>query len=388
MNNKLLATGLIVITAATVAFYPDSHSPANATTTLIKQQEIPRIQLAILLDTSSSMSGLINQTRNQLWQVVNEFTYATRDGIRPELEVAVYEYGNNNLSRTQGYVRKISDLTTELDQVSEALFSLKTNGGDEYCGYVIDSAVTELEWSHSDNDIKAIFIAGNEPFTQGPVSFRDAIAKAKSKGITVNTIHAGNIEAGAKSGWKEGALLAGGDYMSIDHNHRVVHIDAPQDKKLATLNEQLNETYVPYGTNGKQKMQRQAAQDSRTEQISTGLLAKRAQSKASPLYNNSKWDLVDAMERGNIKLEQIEKEKLPEPMRKMSKDSQKAYIAGKTMERKKIQEEINKLSKERNKYVSEKRKAQASASVNTVDDALTSAIRKQGLNKNYAFEAK
>jgi hypothetical protein len=388
MNNKLLATGLVIITAATVAFYPDRHSPANATTTLIKQQEIPRIQIAILLDTSSSMSGLINQTRDQLWQVVNEFSHATRDGIKPGLEVAVYEYGNNNLSRTQGYVRKVSGLTTELDQVSEALFSLKTNGGDEYCGYVIDSAVTELEWSHADNDIKAIFIAGNEPFTQGPVSFREAIARAKAKGITVNTIHAGNMKAGMESGWKEAALLAGGDYMSIDHNHRIVHIDAPQDKKLATLNKQLNQTYVPYGTDGKHKMQRQAAQDSRTEQISTGLLAKRAQSKASPLYNNSKWDLVDAMERGNIKLEQIEKEQLPEPMRTMSKDSQKAYIAGKTMERKQIQEEINKLSKERNKYVSEKRKEQVSAGVSTVDEALTSAIRKQGQNKKYEFEAK
>ncbi len=386
MNNKLIATGLIIITAAVIGFYPDKNSPANAKTVLIQQQEKPRIQVAILLDTSSSMSGLINQTRNQLWQVVNEFARATRDGIKPDLEVAVYEYGNSNLSRNEGYVRQVSALTTELDQVSEALFSLKTNGGDEYCGYVIDNAVTELEWSHSDNDIKAIFIAGNEPFTQGPVSFREAIAKAKSKGITVNTIHAGNMKVGVNSGWKEGALLAGGDYMSIDHNHRIVHIDAPQDKKLAQLNSQLNKTYVPYGTEGKKKIQRQATQDSRSEQISGSVLAARAASKASPMYNNSKWDLVDAMERDDIKLEQIEQEQLPEPMRHMSKESQQAYIAEKTSERKRIQKEIHRLSKERKKYLSEKRKVQSGTAASTIDDALVGSIRKQGLSKNYAFE--
>ena len=43
----------------------------------------PKIQLAILLDTSGSMDGLIDQTRNQLWQVVNELSMAKRNGITP-----------------------------------------------------------------------------------------------------------------------------------------------------------------------------------------------------------------------------------------------------------------------------------------------------------------
>jgi hypothetical protein len=59
--------------------------------------EPPRIQLAILLDTSNSMDGLIDQARQQLWQAVNEFSKAKRDGMTPVLEVAVYEYGNTDI---------------------------------------------------------------------------------------------------------------------------------------------------------------------------------------------------------------------------------------------------------------------------------------------------
>ena len=123
----------------------------------------PRIQIAILLDTSGSMDGLIDQTRNQLWQMVNEFARAKYQGITPILEVAIYEYGNSGLSPYTGYIRQVTGLTRELDRVSEALFSLTTNGGDEFCGAVIKSAVEELLMEFASSDIRAIFIAGNEP---------------------------------------------------------------------------------------------------------------------------------------------------------------------------------------------------------------------------------
>jgi uncharacterized protein with von Willebrand factor type A (vWA) domain len=37
-----------------------------------------RVQLAILLDVSGSMSGLIEQAKSQLWNVVNQLGYARR----------------------------------------------------------------------------------------------------------------------------------------------------------------------------------------------------------------------------------------------------------------------------------------------------------------------
>ncbi|MDW8263215.1 MAG: vWA domain-containing protein, partial [Phycisphaerales bacterium] len=149
--------------------------------------ERPRVQIAILLDTSNSMDGLIFQARTQLWTIVNEFARCRRDGVRPRLEVALYEYGNNSLSPGEGYVRQVIGFTDDLDHFSEKLWQLTTNGGHEFCGEVIWQAVRGLSWSRDPRAYRAIFIAGNEPFTQGELDYREACAAAVERGIVVNT---------------------------------------------------------------------------------------------------------------------------------------------------------------------------------------------------------
>ena len=113
-------------------------------------------------------------------------------------------------------MRLILPLTDDLDRVSEELFALKTNGGDEYCGWVIRDAVNRLDWSRSRDVYKAIFIAGNEPFTQGSVDFHGSCRAAIERGILVNTIFCGASAEGRQTGWKDGAVLADGRY----HEHR------------------------------------------------------------------------------------------------------------------------------------------------------------------------
>ncbi len=345
----------------------------------------PRIQLAILLDTSSSMDGLIDQTRNQLWSVVNEFSTAKRNGQTPTLEVALFEYGNNNLSKSSGYIRKLNHFTGELDRISEGLFSLQTSGGDEFCGMAVQTAVDSLQWSQSNNDIKIIFIAGNEPFTQGPVNYKQAISLAKQQGIAVNTIFAGDHQSGVSGGWQTGAQLAGGDYMSIDANRAIVHIEAPQDKEIARLNNELNKTYVPYGALGKDSAARQVEQDQKNSSISPALLAKRAKSKSSSYYSNSKWDLVDAINDGEIQeaeLAELKEDQLPEPMKNMDAEQRKDYVAKQTQERKRVKAEIAKLSDERDQFVKKKKQEQSEESA-SMSDALSQAVKKQASNKGF-----
>ena len=171
---------------------------------------VPKVQIALLLDNSGSMSGLINQARTQLWKVVNEFIAAKRDGMTPEVEVALYKYG--------AAPERITPMTRDLDAVSRELFALQINGGTEYCGAVIKDATENLTWSNEPGVYKVIFIAGNEPFTQGPVAPAEACKLAAGKGIIVNTIHCGPDAEGISGGWKNGALLADGSYMVIDQN--------------------------------------------------------------------------------------------------------------------------------------------------------------------------
>lgn len=164
-----------------------------------------RIQIAILLDTSSSMDGLIDQAKTQLWKVVNTFIEAKRDGKAPFVEVALYEYGNNNNAAGNDWIRLVSPMTRDLDQLSRDLFALKTNGGEEYCGAVVQRALGDLSWDTREDTYKAIFIAGNEPFTQGGVDARSVCKEALAKGIVVNTIHCGNRQEGINGAWHDGA---------------------------------------------------------------------------------------------------------------------------------------------------------------------------------------
>ncbi|HPH47396.1 MAG TPA: hypothetical protein PKU83_10320, partial [Chryseolinea sp.] len=77
------------------------------------------------------MDGLIDQAKSQLWKIVNELSAAKcGDGTQPNIKIALYEYGNDGLSASEGYIRQVSPLSEDLDVISEKLFSLRTNGGN------------------------------------------------------------------------------------------------------------------------------------------------------------------------------------------------------------------------------------------------------------------
>ena len=61
------------------------------------------IKVALLLDTSNSMDGLIDQAKAQLWEIVNELSYAKCDDSKPNLQIALYEYGNDRLNGDEGF---------------------------------------------------------------------------------------------------------------------------------------------------------------------------------------------------------------------------------------------------------------------------------------------
>jgi hypothetical protein len=346
----------------------------------------PKVQLALLLDTSGSMSGLINQARTQLWKVVNEFIAAKRDGQTPEVEVALYEYGNSGLQDKDTWIRCIVPLSRDLDKVSQELFSLKTNGGDEYCGAAIRHAADTLTWSKDGNVYKAIFIAGNEPFTQGPVTPADACKLAAGKGIVVNTIHCGSNAEGISGGWKNGAVLADGSYMVIDQNSAIAHVAAPQDAEIVKLSEQLNKTYVRYGKAAAAAAENQAVQDKNAEAAAPSAGIQRALTKSSgKLYDNSNWDLVDAIETKKVKLEEVKKEQLPAELAKLTPEELKAHVEKQTGERRAIQEKIQTLNKAREAYVAAELKKQGEGQ--SLDVAMIKAIRSQAQKQQFSFPA-
>jgi hypothetical protein len=337
MRKIFTSTVLFVLLAGSSACELKANKPETASReqAMDLKNEKPKkqfVKIALLLDTSNSMDGLINQAKAQLWDIVNEFTYARcGNESRPELQIALYEYGNNNLSSREGYIRQVLNFSSDLDDISEKLFSLSTNGGEEYCGTVIQTSLKQLEWGKNPDDLKLIFIAGNEPFTQGKLNYKDATSQAKEKDVVVNTIFCGNYDQGVSTNWKDGAIRTGGDYMAIDHNQEIVHIATPFDDIIIRLNKKLNSTYIGYGNLGASKIVAQEVQDANAYEMEESVAIKRAVSKSSRLYNNSSWDLVDAVEADDKTLDQLDHNTLPKELQnnlenKLIKLRKKLYI--------------------------------------------------------------
>lgn len=343
-----------------------------------------KIMIALLLDTSNSMDGLIEQAKSQLWTIVNELAAAKcGNGTRPEIKIALFEYGNDNLPQAEGYMRMVTDLTTDLDDISEKLFALSTNGGDEYCGYAIDKSIKKLDWSNAQSDLKMIFIAGNEPFTQGNVTYESACTLAKQQDIVVNTIYCGDYQEGVRTSWRHGATLTGGSYMSIQQNQKTVYVPTPYDDKIDRLNDEMNQTYIHYGAQGKSKKEKQIAQDENAESYSQSNKVSRAISKSSHAYKNSSWDLVDAYEDDAEVLATVEEEYLPAPMKSMDTEEKTAYVKELTTKRAAIKKEIQTLSEQRKRYIAENKPAEAPE--NTLDQAMINAIKEVGKSKQLIF---
>ena len=153
-SRLLLSTAALTLCTAAPLTALAQDKPAPPEASIIADTVQPRIQVALLLDTSNSMDGLIAQTKSQLWMLVNELGETQRSGITPQIELGLYEYGNSDISVSQGYIRQVLSLSSDLDDVSEKLFALSTNGGQEYAGQVITTALDDLEWSKSKNDMK------------------------------------------------------------------------------------------------------------------------------------------------------------------------------------------------------------------------------------------
>ena len=352
----------------------------NINSTILSEK--PEIKVALLLDTSNSMDGLIDQAKAQLWQIVNELSYAKCNEKNPSLKIALYEYGNDYLNADEGYLRQVISFSDDLDEISKSLFSLTTNGGNEYCGKVIATALNQLEWGDNKDDLKFIFIAGNEPYTQGNVSYKDASKLAHQNDVTVNTIFCGDYHQGISGYWKAGADLTHGDYMAIDHNKATVHMASPYDDKILELNEKLNKTYVAYGRLGESKMQMQAEQDANARGYNKANAVSRTVSKSSRLYKNSSWDLVDAEGESEFSYEDLDKNLLPKELKGKSEQEIKTYIDKKRTERKKLQKEIADLNIKRRQYVTK----QSLNNNNGLENAMVNAIKTQAKKKNYIWE--
>ena len=338
------------------------------------------IDLAICLDISGSMQGLIDAARQNLWAVVNDL--ATLQPT-PQLRVALLTYGCSSHPAERGWVMVETDFTTDLDLVSQKLFALGTNGGEEYVARVVQTALAELTWTQAPGTLALLFVAGNEAATQDPAV--DAAAQSRAaiaRGIVVNAIYCGDPADAIAPAWRDVAKLADGQFAAIQHEQAIV-IATPFDEQLAALSTAINTTYVPYGAQREVWAGNQAAQDGNAAGLNPAAAAQRCQTKASVLYTNEHWDLVDACDQPSFALDKVKKEELPDALRGMSVAELRAHVAAKKRERGELRAKVAELGAQRDAFVlAEKRKLGEKAGT-LFETAVLEAVRQQAAARGF-----
>ena len=385
LKTILPITGLVLFAAFIFSSFIVPLSPPKKKNNVAN----PKIQVAILLDVSGSMDGLIEQAKAQLWNMVNTMGKAKCDGnVSPKIEIALYEYGRTTNDVKAGYVKQINSFISDLDSLSENLFSLKTNGGDEFCGQVIYTSLQQLQWDAAPENYKVIFIAGNEDFLQGSLHYTKACTEAKNKGVIVNTIYCGDKMQGIREHWNLAGECGNGSFTSINQNAKAEDIPTPYDSLLISLNGNFNTTYVSYGYAGASYAAKQGKMDVVNAQASKKQQMARIKTKANnKVYDNSSWDLVDAKAQGKLDEVIADKENLPDSLKNKSKEEIKIIVEQKAKQRSAVSLQINELNTKRDAYITEERKkAAATKQENTLETEVEKIIKEQAKRYNMKIE--
>ncbi|MCB9899271.1 MAG: VWA domain-containing protein, partial [Planctomycetes bacterium] len=385
----ILALALTLLPASSPVAAPadDGSTPAVALGPFALAPESrrapPPVDLALCLDTSGSMDGLIDAAKSRLWALVNDL--ATAEPL-PDLRVALLTYGNDGHDAENGWVRVDVELTRDLDLVSQQLFALTTNGGTEFVGRVVHRATEQLLWSDDPSALRLLVVAGNEGADQDTlVTAEDAARAAIARGIQVDAIYCGSPSDVEAPGWNEVARLADGTFACIDQDDRRPLIATPFDDELAELSRQLNATYVPWGGAGADGMSNQAAQDANASTMGPAAAAERASTKAGALYRCA-WDLLDALDAGSVALDALDPAELPQEFAGLDADDLAARIETLRDERGELQRTIGEVSRRREAFLADERSKRAGEDGDAgFDAALRDALRAQAAAKGLRF---
>ncbi len=370
------SAGAILVALSVLVCWPGAAPSLEAET------DGPPIDVVIALDVSGTMKGLIDATHVKIWEIVNDLAEAEPT---PQLRVALITFGNQRASRSSGGVRVETDLTGDLDLVSERLFSLRTRGAEEMVGRVLKTALEELTWSDDEQlGLKLLFIAGNESADQDQeVGFREMSEQARDEGLFVSAIYCGAANQADAETWKEMAELAEGKFSTINHHARAMMVETPFDHELAELGYLLNETFVPVGKKGSEEKRARARQDKNARSLGLPVAATRAQTKGSALYSSPS-DLVSRYRSGDFD-PGAEEGELPRHLRRMTPDERILYLQEMAQLQDEIRDRIAGLGAERRRFVSEQMARPGIDDSRSFDRAVRGTIREKAEEAGFTF---
>jgi len=323
----------------------------------VQTRPAARLEMVFVIDTTGSMSGLLDAAKQRIWGIVN--------GVMREQRVTVHVGLVAYRDRGDRYVTQVLPLTEDLDKVYATLMEYEAAGGGdgpEDVRRALDEAVHSAGWSEAAPDLsQIIFLVGDAPphndYDDSPDTLITA-SNAVQQGITINTIQCG-FSGETERAWKMIADSGHGQYFAIAADGGVQAITTPYDDQLADLATKLGATFTPYGFGGgSDGDERRADVVMQTETLEAHVAASAsAVAKAERAINKAInaeayiGDLLQQIENGSVSLDAIDTAQLPKDLRGLAPYDRRVEIERRLANRRDLRHQILLLSQQRDAFL-------------------------------------
>lgn len=368
----------------------------------------PQIEVCFVLDTTGSMSGLIEGAKAKIWSIANQIVSA-----KPAPRVKFGLIGYRDVG--DDYVTKVYELTDDLDGIYAHLKEFSANGGGdtpESVNRALHEAVTMMQWSTNRDVLKIVFLVGDAPphmDYKDDTKYPDVCQLAVKRDLVINTVQCGGDPETTRV-WKEIAKLGEGQYAAIEQSGGMQAVSTPMDKEIAAKQTELNTTVLAYGdtkrqtqTLGRIAAQSGASAEAQADRAAVmskayaaapasadvGGLVKGGTSAKPGRLLTSEGDMLDDLAAGKVKLESVKVDDLPPAMQKMSEAERREYVATLAKKRTDLQREVAELVKKRDAYIEQQRKESAAgAKKDGFDQKVMEMIQTQAQRKGISTTEK
>ena len=389
-NAKLIALALCIATATGIAVFPlTQQAKAITNTAHVIPAQSHRIEVVFVLDTTSSMSGLIQAAKEKIWSIASTMASAQQS---PDIKMGLVAFRD----RGDAYITRVFDLSDDLDSMYASLMDFRAQGGGdgpESVNQALYDTIHKISWSQDENVYKVAFLVGDAPPHMdypNDVKYPATLAAAKRMGIVVNSIQSGQHEM-TRPAWQEIASLGHGEYFQVENSGNTVAVATPFDDKLAKLATELEDTRLFYGDEETKAAQKHKIDASKKlhKTLSTEALARRSAYNATRSGKKNllgESELVDAITSGRVELDQIEQENLPASIQAMAPAEQMEVIRAQAKRRDELRQEIQKLSETRSSFIKEKVDA-AGGAEDSLDEKIYRAVKDQAASIGLTYES-
>ncbi|MFK7960880.1 MAG: VWA domain-containing protein [Phycisphaerales bacterium] len=337
------------------------------------------IDVVFVLDTTGSMSGLIEGAKQKIWAIAGALATAEP---RPRVRIGLVGYRD----RGDDYVTVRTELTEDLDAVYADLMNYQAAGGGdtpESVNLALSQAVNESKWSPEEEAMRFVFLVGDAPpnVYENETQHPETCATAASNRIIINTLQCGTM-ATTTPVWQAIARAAEGEYFQVPQTGGAVVVATPLDPKLVELNAQVQATMIDFGSGAAweaQSMKRAAGaiiESSADESVLAGR-AIYANTASGMLTQCGVNELVYACTTGDTKLADVPVEDLPQEMQAMTPEEREAHVQSVAKTRAALQERIAKIAIERDVWLQKWRAEQGLSGADAFDQLMVQAMARQ-----------